>query len=383
MFMQSIKNYIKGYSKVYKILQLINLFRHATLKNNSNRKLYPKVLQFPITNRCNSKCVMCNIHRMPSADEMTVEEFRVVIEDPIFRDIEAVGINGGEPFLFPYLIEFVEEIIKLPKLRGLNIISNGFATTLILNKIQEIYLICKKNGILFHISFSLDGYNEVHNVVRGVPNVFEKTIRTIDAIYENQAIYCDNIDIGCTIIKQNIDYLVELETFAALKKYKIKYRLGIENERLGNQDTDSYSVIQDETFKQTAMEFFFKQIFKANNFYDKFKYYAIFKYLSDGMSRALGCDWQQQGITLDSRGNVYYCAVKSKKIGNLLGERGNVIFFSEKNLDHRKEILDNDCEKCIHDYAGRMNIKYLISFILFLLKERYWIKQYEGNKMRL
>ena len=63
--------------------------------------------------------------------------------------------------------------------------------------------------------------------LRGIPNVFSKTIETISSIVNNKEIYCDSYDIGCTVVKQNVDYLAELESFAEKMNWNIKFRLGI------------------------------------------------------------------------------------------------------------------------------------------------------------
>ena len=155
---------------------------------------------------------------------MTVEEFQKIINDDIFKNIKSVGINGGEPFLCNNLISFVKILSEKENIQAINIISNGFLTDIILKKTKEIYEICKRKNINFHISFSLDGYGEIHNKVRGIPNVFPRTIKTISNIVNNKELYCDSYDIGCTVVKQNVDYLVELESFAEKMNWNIKFR---------------------------------------------------------------------------------------------------------------------------------------------------------------
>lgn len=321
---------------------------------------------------------MCNVYSLDAKEEMSLQEFKKIINDDIFREIEAVGINGGEPFLCPNLFDFVMEIVKKPKIKALNIITNGFLSEIILRQLKDIYAICNENDIKFHISFSLDGYKEVHDKVRGVIGAFERTIQTINEIEKNKELYCDSYDIGCTVVKQNVEYLIELDTFVEKNSFNIKYRLGIENLRLYNEEKkSSYSIFNDLKARQSATEFFYSRIFKEENIYDKFKYYAIFKYLLDDNSkRKLGCDWRQNGITLDSKGNIYYCAVKSPCIANLKTQKGEKAFFSENALLKRREIIEKECMHCIHDYFGNPSINDVLDFIKFLYLNRFWIKQF-------
>jgi MoaA/NifB/PqqE/SkfB family radical SAM enzyme len=381
---QYLISFITKNKKLFLMAKTLRLLLGASLFSiDGSRKKYPKVLQLPITYKCNSRCVMCNIWKMDHNGEASVEEFAKFMQDDIFKKIEAVGINGGEPSLIPNLYEYANEILKLPSLKSLNIISNGFSPKLLFNHLEKIYKACKKRGIHFHVSISLDGVGETHNVVRGIPNVFEKTISTIDEIIANQSKYCDSYDVGCTVVKQNVDYLVELDVYAKRKNYNIKYRLGIDNKRIeSDRIREQYSVLYS-SLSQSAKEFFHYQMNQAKDLESKFKYYSIFSWLNSGNpKRMLGCAWKDEGITLDSRGELYYCAVASESIGTLRKEKGEKIFLHEKNIEYRKSIIRNSCNRCIHDYSGRVELKNVWRFLGDILREVFAMKIYE-IKVRL
>jgi len=316
---------------------------------------------------------------MDCSKEMTVEEFSNFIKDQIFKKIEAVGINGGEPSLIRDLPNYVDEILNLPNLKSVNMISNGLSKTSLLKNLKEIYIACKKKDINFHVSISLDGIEKIHDVIRGIPNAFNKTISTINEIIKEQNKYSDSIDIGCTVVKQNVYHLIELDTFANKNGYKIKYRLGIENKRIGSDEIiDKFSVIYEPSLKQTAKEFFHSCMFKAKNWNDKYKYFSIYYFLSSKKPRRLlGCSWKDRDITMDSKGSLYYCAVASKKIGSLRKNNGEKIFFDKSNIEYRKNIVKNYCDKCIHDYSGKIEFKNVLIFLIYLLRERFCFKIYK------
>ena len=390
MFKQSIKSYIKSNQKLYNLLvplrskqvelstQLKLLQSSSIFKIDGSKHKYPKVIQLPITYNCNSACVMCNIWKMDHSGEMTVEEFAGFMKDPIFKEVEAVGINGGEPSLVPNLYEYAEEILKLPSLKSLNIISHGFSPKPLFKQVEQIYKSCKKNNIRFHISISLDGVGEIHDTVRGKKGVFEKTKSTIDEIIRNQSKYCDSYDIGCTVVRQNINYLIELDAFAKARNYNIKFRLGIDNKRIESDKLrEQYSVIYG-SLRQTAKEFFHYQISQSKDIQNQFKNFAIFHWLSiEKPKRLLGCAWKDEGITMDARGELYYCAVASESIGSLRKEGGEKIFFDEKNIDYRKNIIKNQCNNCIHDYHGQAEIKNVFIFLKYMFFERYAMTIYK------
>ena len=370
---------IKKNNKLFLIAQGLRFMQRSSLsKIDGSNKQYPKVIQLPITYNCNSKCVMCNIWQMDHNGEATVSEFASFMQDDIFKKVEAVGINGGEPSLVPNLYEYADEILKLPSLKALNIISHGFSPKPLFKQVEKIYTACKEKGVSFHISISLDGVEEVHNTVRGIGYAFEKTTGTIDEIIKNQDQYCDSYDIGCTIVSQNIDYLIELDTYAKRKNYNIKYRLGIDNKRIESDKLrDQYSVIYS-PLRQSAKEFFHYQISQSKSLVDMFKYYAIFYWLnSNKPRRLLGCMWKDDGITLDARGELYYCAVASDSIGTLREEKGEDIFFKDKNIEYRKNIIKNSCDGCIHDYSGKPELVNVWIFFKDTIKSRFALKLYE------
>lgn len=380
--MSQLKQAIKKRKTVYAALKMLQILKQSKWNKKYNMRKYPEVLQFPITNNCNSKCVMCNVTSNILHNEMSVEDFSKVINDPIFSNIKAVGINGGEPFLSKNLIPFVRVLVQKKSLQSLNIISNGFMTEVILKNLKTIYGLCRENKKSFHVSFSLDGYQEIHDKVRGIPGAFQKTMRTINEVRNNMHLYCDSYDIGCTVVKENVYHLVELETFARDVGLNIKFRLGIDNERLHNHSLhNSFSVIDDEKTCQAALEFFYGLVLSSKNFYDQYKYWAIFSFLCGERPRRLGCDWRDNGITMDGEGNLYYCAVASPCIGNLKKDCGLDIFFRQENINKKKSILVNKCDDCIHDYSGQLYFKDVLKFIKFKLCHRFWMKSYKRKMM--
>lgn len=370
--MNTLIGILKKYDKAYRFVQNLRFFQYVSLfRITGGKKKYPRVIQLPITYNCNSKCVMCNIWKMDHSNEATIDEFTGFMKDELFKEVVTVGINGGEPSLVTNLPEYANEILKLPKIKGLNIISHGFSKRLLTGELKDIYQACKMKNVGFHVAISLDGVGEVHNTVRGKKKAFDQTLSTIREVADNQSEYCDSYDLGCTVVAQNIYNLVELDEFACINNFKIKYRLGIDNKRIESDLLRNQYTVLDDFLRQSAKEFFHYQMSRVGSIKDKFKYYAIFNWLNNEVpERMLGCAWKDEGVTLDSRGELYYCAVASKSIGSLRHDKGVSAFFSEKNIEYRKSIIDNNCNDCIHDYTGRPELKYVIKFIYDLYIKR-------------
>lgn len=370
-------------SRFFKQLRNVKYFLTAYWSPQTGlRKKYPKVVQLPMTYLCNSRCVMCNIWKMDYSNEFDIGEFEQFMSDPIFKKVRALGINGGEPTLVKQLPKYAEIILRLQSLKYLNIISHGFNHKPMFPALKEIYKMCQERGVKFHVSISLDGHGKMHNIVRG-KNVFHKTDFSIKEIMQNKHLYCDSIDVGCTVIKHNVDHMVELDEYAKQNLFNIKYRVGIENKRIeSNKLMDQFSILMDRSL-QSSQEWFHSRFYEARNFMDKFKYYALYYFLTaEKRERLLGCDWKEEGITMDSRGDLYYCAVESEKIGSLREEKGEDIFFRAQNLDYRKSIMENKCNSCIHDYQGKPQLKHLIFFLRKLFFERfYWMGYYLKSRL--
>lgn len=376
-----IKYLVKSNKKFYKTLSVLKcIFDSEWIPQKYIGLKYPQTMQFPITNACNLKCIMCNIHNMPVINEMNIEIFRNVIKNPLFNNVKDIGINGGEPFLHPELLAFIEEIVKLPNLKNINMISNGCLTKLILEKSKEIYKICKERNISLHISFSLDGYGEVHDNIRGVEGTFEKVISTVDSIVKNQFLYCDSYDVSCTVVQQNVNYLVELDEFANLKKYPISYRIGSNISRLNNiKLAEKFNVFNNTGCKQTAKEFFFSKFYNANNIFEKIKYYLCFLQLEGEVyNRPMECVWQHSGVTLEPNGDMFFCTVNDVKIANVKVDNNiEKIFFSEKIKKVRKHMILDHCSKCTHHNYGKAKIRTLMFFIKKVWQDRIWVKQFK------
>ena len=67
-----------------------------------------------------------------------------------------------------------------------------------------------------------------------------------------------------------------------------------------------------------------------------------------GGKRSIACPYFAEGVVLDSKGNIQYCAPKSNIIGSALGGESYKLY--RKNIDQRRKILKESCSDCIHDY---------------------------------
>src|SRR5437879_4680932 len=78
----------------------------------------PVIIQLPINDICNSRCIMCDIWRKEPDHELTPDELRRILKDPLFGAVQYVGISGGEPTLRKDLPDIGRVLVEtLPSLQ--------------------------------------------------------------------------------------------------------------------------------------------------------------------------------------------------------------------------------------------------------------------------
>ncbi len=151
-------------------------------------RIKPLKLRLAVTDRCNAKCIMCNIWKQvdnnaPSLpEELTTDEICAMLDanSDFFSDLRHVAITGGEPTLrrdLPNLFRTFTE--KLPGVT-MSVNTNGFTTSKTLAAIEEIMSFRKKLTVMI----SIDGIGEGHDTVRGVKNVYKHCEATIEGLIE-------------------------------------------------------------------------------------------------------------------------------------------------------------------------------------------------------
>ena len=148
------------------------------------RMKFPQFISFTVTNACNLRCRMCGQwsekgyvrSRTIDADtKMTLADWKRLVDEISGHDIRFVLIRGGEPFLFPDIMELLEYIYC----HGLfiSIDTNG---TLLREYIADLVHFSDK----MHITFSVDGPEEIHDQVRCVRGAYQTTKNNIAVLLE-------------------------------------------------------------------------------------------------------------------------------------------------------------------------------------------------------
>jgi len=84
-------------------------YRFSNLKNHQASP--PEAINFYPTDRCNLKCSMCFERLRKPRQEMQISDWHRII-DQIKKFRPRIHLSGGEPFLYPHIMDLITLIKK-------------------------------------------------------------------------------------------------------------------------------------------------------------------------------------------------------------------------------------------------------------------------------
>jgi MoaA/NifB/PqqE/SkfB family radical SAM enzyme len=169
----------------------------------------PTWISFLITERCNARCVHCDIWKnRGKEDSPTVDEWNQVLTDlRSWIGPTHVCLTGGEALLYPWTVDVVRHGARLGLM--MELLTHGYWK-------DESRIVDAARSRPWRFTLSLDGIGDVHSAVRGRTGFAEWTHRTIDTLVrlrrEERLVY--SIRLKTVVMRQNIDDLVPLAEFA-------------------------------------------------------------------------------------------------------------------------------------------------------------------------
>ncbi len=174
----------------------------------------PPFLVLSITGRCNLSCSGCyaSVSGIRNHGSLKQEQWRKVIEEACDLGVFGFVIAGGEPFLFPGLLEMCAKY----KDRLFLIFTNGTMLA------EEDYLLLGKtsNHLLL---ISLEGGKQVTDFRRG-DGTYEKIIGTLDRLRKVGALY----GVSATITRNNFHHWMDEAVVDVLISAGVKIGVFIE-----------------------------------------------------------------------------------------------------------------------------------------------------------
>ena len=332
-------------------------------------KFVPKILILPLTYTCNAQCCMCNIWQQKEQKAWMLDDLNTVIDQPVWDDIQAVNLTGGEPVLHPYFNELVDSIIC--KLRHVNTISlqtNGIDVEKVSSAIEFLVKrinveIKKKRNLHLDINISIDGPSSIHEHVRGIDGCFNKCIETIKRCQHTLATLPQHaLTLNCTVISQNVKYLNEVTQLANKLGVDVSFTFPQSTNMYMDNYSSRHSFALDSCEKKIASKFLHNLLPVLNGSSAMSPRYTrqILKMLN-GEKRNLTCSLFKHGLFFDIGGNIYPCwASTDFLLGNILTDSLDVILKKRKEISFSEQLAQVclDCpSNCYVDWLRRNQVR--------------------------
>jgi MoaA/NifB/PqqE/SkfB family radical SAM enzyme len=173
----------------------------TALENNFIALSKPYKLTFSVTYRCQSRCLTCGIWRTKPSEELSLQEIQEFSrKNDSFRWIE---LTGGEPFLRSDIVDIARAFYETSKgMYIMTIPTNSLCSPDLLT--DRIGRILELGIPRLSITLSLDGYRELHDMIRGVPGNFDRVMEMARRLRELQKKYSNLFFVfGYTMSKYN------------------------------------------------------------------------------------------------------------------------------------------------------------------------------------
>lgn len=170
----------------------------------------PVSIALSMTERCNARCVHCDIWENHGPEEtLRVEQWRTLLTD-LRRWLGPVQVTftGGEALMRPFTIELVRHAVTI----GLfvEVLTNGYWSNQ-----ERVEKLAATDP--WRITVSLDGIGATHSLIRGRNDFFEKTkksLLTLERLRRERKLRF-KIRLKTVVMRQNLEEVCEVAHYAA------------------------------------------------------------------------------------------------------------------------------------------------------------------------
>lgn len=303
----------------------------------------PSKISIDVTNRCNSRCITCNIWKHEKEDDLDIKYiYKFVTQILRLSGPKLINLAGGEPLLR----EDIFDIIKFINKKGgkVRLITNG----LLLNK-ENIDKLASSG--LSRLNISINSMNpEIHDKSRGISGNLEIIKKAVEYIRRNHQRI--KLEINMVLFKDNLDEVVPV----------IKYA----HKNHANLSIQPIQIIYDKAFaKNDESKFLFDDLGKLKQTLltiQRYKKKGHKIYLPDSFiqryinyyknpNKPKSCNIGNFKLTLYNNGNMNFC-FSHKPIGNIFDNSVKKAWNSSIALRNRKMM-----RKCNIKCASFCNIQ--------------------------
>ena len=352
---------------------LVNTFISAKV-----HPIRPTVLIYNCTWVCDARCEMCSNWKFGDRkSDMTLAQLEPAMDHPFWGAVENLNISGGEPTTRNDLPEMVELFERhLPRMRKVGINTTGLTPHRAIPMLTRIVKFCAEKDLLLSVRVSLDGIGDIHNQVRQVKRGFDKAVRTIDAMQALAKDYPNfQFGIAATIFAMNLEDAENILAWSRTKGLDVVFNmLRFTDAMLHNKELEEKIAFR-EREEAFMRKFFLDRVAEESVLSGQaFMYLHYADMIANGYQRTMPCPFQSQGLLLNPNGDLHYCE-NSEKIGNVLEEPAEAVYFRAENLKHRQHLKDKVCPTCLS--PCQVNVGAMKQFVPYakFLRRAYQVKR--------
>ena len=308
----------------------------------------PAYLFLEVNRRCNHRCIMCDIWKAPT-EGMPLADMRRIFAQPFFDKIERVILAGGEPTLRRDLTEIAESFIeRLPRLRAMAILTNGYTTKRTLDTANAILDRMDAQGRQQYLAvqISLDGIGQEYNQIRGIDKAWSHTHETL---LQLKALSRERPNLGLMlhVVMQpgNLHQLDTIDAFARDLAVPVLFSPAVISDTyFGNGDAGETLTFTDEQ-KEIARRFILN---RDESYTDALPfYYKDVANMLTGAQRSRRCMMGYYIMYVRMDGKVFPCINSGDAmLGDLLQQTPEAIWRGAAPDAARRMVRQNFCPSC-------------------------------------
>lgn len=292
----------------------------------------PSYAIIAVTLKCNAKCIMCDIWKRKTYDEVFPAFY-----EKLPSSLREINITGGEPFLrgdLPQIIEVIYDRCDSPRIV---ISSNGLLPKRIKDSMNRIIKIDDEIAV----RISVDAVGKKHDELRGISGAFGKAMESLSILKQDGV---RDLGIALTLMDSNVLEVNKVYDLAG--EMDVEFSISVVTSSpiyFGKKDSlmpgdngalrDGFNYLVRSELRHWSPRRF------ARAYFD----HTLWEYLHT-KRRPLRCDAGKGFFYLTPNGNLYGCDVLDFPLGNLTDHGFKELWFSGRAERFRRRA--NECNKC-------------------------------------
>jgi len=254
-----------------------------------------------VTDRCNARCVMCDIWQKPAGAELRPEDYA-----RLPSSLREINVTGGEPLLRGDLAGVIQAMRRQCPGARIVLSTNGLLPT----RLEDLLKVVK--GITVRIS--LDGMDGLHDRIRGIDGAFDKVLESIEISRRGGV---TDLGLSATMTRHNAGRVREVQDFA--REHGLEFTVTVAHSSsffFGDQSSeepDSGPAVAD-------MEAIRSRLYESTSPKEWFRAYYVSGLIDVilGSPRPIDCHAGRDFFYMDPEGNVYPCHILERRMGNIM-----------------------------------------------------------------